>query len=113
MNRFKEVHFRIPKAVWTQWVQSMPAHGQRTAFLQRAIGVAIRLKPERDGMDNLHDKYIEEVVKNGQIDFSNRPSSERNDFPSAAAFLARRKKEISRDIGKNKEVQEDIEDLTA
>lgn len=80
MPKHKDIHFRLPRAVWGKWVQAMPYPGQRTDFLRQAVGVAIRFAPDRDQLKQVELTALKEVIDE-QSDQSDRLGTKRTDLP--------------------------------
>ncbi len=62
MPRHKDIHFRLPRSVWGKWVQVMPGHGRRTEFLRQAVGIAIRLAPDREQLKLTELEALKEII---------------------------------------------------
>ncbi len=79
MPRHKDIHFRLPRSVWGKWVQVMPGHGRRTEFLRQAVGVAIRLAPDREQLKLTELEALKEIIDE-QLDQSDRLGPKRIDL---------------------------------
>jgi len=59
----KDIHFRIPEAMWKLWIRAMPAKGERTQYLRKCVGVAIRQMQRREEENKRLEREIEKELE--------------------------------------------------
>ena len=97
----KEVHFRLPLAVWELWVQVMPGYGERTAFIRQAVSLAIRTAKWRDEYSGRTTEAIKELL-DGTPKQDYRQGSKRSDARRLHSIVSSRATKSPEDTRESK-----------